>query len=155
MKRWMLYVAALVGISVLGAFSFKGTDIGKLKPVEAVWLAQEAGVIYLETDTGDTGEGTSMQAALTDMKAAADGTIFLDTADYIIVRQGEEKLLSQLYDLLRPSCKVCTGSQKPDMKTVVSFLKAHEPAMTLGKWQNGVRNLPFLEESQGRFELRG
>lgn len=152
MKRWLLYIIALL---LCGVSSNCGTDIGELAPVEVVWLSETAGQIYLETDTGDMGHGDTIQAALTDMKAAAPGTIFLETADYLIVEPGNEILLEQLYDILRPSCKVCAAQLMPNMKLVAAFLNAHEPQVTLRQYQVEKCALPILREQEGRAEWIG
>lgn len=148
MKRWLLYIIVLL----CGVSSNGGTDIGELAPVEVVWLSENAGQIYLETDTGDMGRGETIQAALTDMKAAAPGTIFLETADYLIIEQGREALLEQAYDLLRPSCKISVAWSKPDLKNVAMFLNAHEPPVTLRQYHVEKNELPVLREEEGRFE---
>ena len=152
MKRWLLYVVAL---SVIGMSSALGTDIGKLAPVEAVWLTENNGQVYLECDTGDLGCGATIQAALEDMKAAALGTIFLETADYLIVEQGREALLEQAYDLFRPSCKVCVAQSKPDLQSATLFLATHEPQLTLRRYQVEENELPMLREEEGRLEWIG
>ncbi len=148
MKRWLVYLAVLV---LCGTFSNRGTDIGKLAPVEVVWLAENAGQVYLHTDTGDMGVGQDVQGALRNMKAAAPGTIFLETADYLLVEQGREALLTQVYDVLRPSCKVCVARSMPDLEKVATFLTAHEPQVTLRQYQVEKDALPILREQEGRF----
>lgn len=148
MKRWLLYIIVLL---LCGVSSNRGTDIGELAPVEVVWLSENAGQIYLETDTGDMGRGETIQAALSDMKAAAPGMIFLETADYLIVEPGSEILLEQLYDILRPSCKVCAAQSMPDLEEVAPFLNAHEPRLTLRQYQVETCVLPLLGEQEGRF----
>lgn len=149
MKRWVLYAVVLL---IFSASPLRGTDIGKLTPVEVVWLAEKDGQVYLECDTTDAGWGESVQAALEDMKAAALGTIFLETADYLIVEQGQEALLEQINDLLRPSCKVCVAQSKPDWRNVSMFLNAHEPQVTLQQYRVEKNALPVLREEEGRFE---
>lgn len=145
MKRWILYIAVVLLLTV----PFRGTDISKLAPVEVVWLAEESGQVLLMTDTGDTGKGADVQEALSDMKAAAKGTIFLDTADYLILQIGTEKFLNQVTDVLRPSCMVCRAKQVPDLKEAAAFFFAHEPGVTLRQWQNDQMELPLLRE-EGR-----
>lgn len=149
MKRWPGYIAALI---LLAAFPLQGIDVGKLAPVEVVWLAQQNGQIYLQTDTGDVGRGEDVRSALQNMKATAYGTIFLDTADYLIVKHGQEELLQQVYDVLRPSCMVCSAAKMPDMESVASFLTAHEPPVTLRLHRIGENELPMLAEQEGRYE---
>ena len=148
MKRWVLYIAA---VALLSTTSFRGTDIAKLAPVEVVWLAEEDGQVLLMTDTEDTGKGADVREALTDMKAAALGTVFLDTADYLIVETGAEKFLEQIAEVLRPSCMVCRAKQVPDLKKAAEFLSIHEPNVTLRQWQNDGRELPLLKEEKRSF----
>lgn len=142
MKRWILYIAVVLLLTI----PFRGTDISRLTPVEVVWLAEESGQVLLMTDTGDTGRGADVREALSDMKAAAKGTIFLDTADYLILEIGSEKFLNQITDVLRPSCMVCRAKQVPDLKEAAAFFSAHEPGVTLRLWQNDQRELPLLRE---------
>lgn len=149
MKRWIVYIAVVI---LFATTPFRGTDIAKLAPVEVVWLTEKGGQVYLETDTGDTGRGANVREALEDMKAAAPGSIFLETADYLIVEQGREVLLEQTYDVLRPSCMVCTAEKMPDMEAVAAFLAAHEPQTTLRQWQVESQRLSVLKEQEGRFE---
>ena len=152
MKRWLLY---LIVLALCGASANRGADIGELAPVEVVWLSETAGQIYLETDTGDMGRGDTLQAALTDMKAAAPGTIFLETADYLIVEQGREVLLEQLFDILRPSCKICVMQSMPDLEKAATFLNAHKPWLTLRQYQVEKCALPILRKQGGRFDWSG
>lgn len=152
MKRWILYIAVFAGAALFGASPFQGTDISKLAPVEVVWLTDRGGQVHLETDTGDEGWGENVLAALADMKAAAPGSVFLETADYLIVEKGREDLLEQVYDVLRPSCMVCAAEKMPDMEAVAAYLAAHEPQTTLRQRQVDRRSLPLLREQEGRFE---
>ena len=151
MKRWILYGATVMAVILLSASPFRGTDISKLAPVEVVWLAEEDGQVLLMTDTEDVGKGTDVREALSDMKAAAKGTIFLDTADYLIVETGTEEFLNQITDVLRPSCMVCRAKQVPDLKEAAEFFSAHEPGITLRQWQNDQMELPLLKEEERSF----
>lgn len=151
MKRWIIYIVLFVGVAIFGTIPFRGTDIAKLAPVEVVWLSRNGGQVHLKTDTGDMGEGKSIQAALADMKAAASGSVFLETADYLIVEVGREALLEQVYDVLRPSCMVCMAEEMPDMKAVAEYLSAHEPELSLRQYRVEKGKLPQLTEKEGRF----
>lgn len=153
MKRWLIYAAALGAALLFNIFPFQSMDIAKLAPVEAVWITDSGDSVYLETDTGDVGVGTDVESALQDMKAKASGIIFLETADYLIVEQGDESILSQVYSVFRPSCKVCCSSDKPDLKECAAFLSAHEPKVTLQQIRASAIMLPMLKQAQGRMEL--
>lgn len=151
MKRWILYGATVLAVILLSASPFRGTDISKLAPVEVVWLAEERGQVLLMTDTEDVGKGADVWEALSDMKATAKGTIFLDTADYLIVETGAEEFLNQITDVLRPSCMVCRAKQVPDLKETAEFFSVHEPGVTLRQWQNDQMELPLLKEEERSF----
>lgn len=151
MKRWLVYLAVLV---MCGTSANRGMDIGELAPVEVVWLTENAGIVYLKTDTADVGRGEDVQSALRNMNATSSGNILLETADYLIVEQGREDLIAQVYDLLRPSCKVCVARSMPDMEFMATFLATHEPQITLRQYQVEKKDLPMIHEQDGRFELR-
>ena len=147
LKRWVIYLILVLVASA----SFRGTDIAKLAPVEVVWLSESAGEVYLETDTGDSGKGNSVAAAYSNMKASAHRSIFLETADYLILQNGDEHLIAETFDLLRPSCMICTAQRIPDMESVASFLSAHKPNLVLRQYLVQQEVLPMLEEKDGRF----
>ncbi len=154
MKRWILYAVVFAAVSAMGALPFHGTDIGELAPVETVWLSEKNGQVLLNTDTGDFGRGEDARSALEDMKSAAPGTVFLETADYLVVQSGQEHLLSQMYEILRPSCMVCRAEKMPDLEVATAFLSVHEPEVTLRRWRNDRENLPVLTEESGRYVWR-
>ena len=154
MKRWLLYLIIIVAISLLGISPFQRTDIAQLAPVEVVWLSWEKGRLCLQTDTQDVGYGEDVQSALENMKQTTAGTIFLETADYLIIEQGQEQFLEQVYPVLRPSCMVCVAERMPKMDTVVKFLRNHEPKTTLRQLRNGEGTVKHLIEMEGRFSWR-
>lgn len=153
MKNGLFYLSICAAAIITGAFSFRGTDVAQLAPVEAVWLTQQAQTVCLVTDTGDAGYGMSVWEALQDMKASASGMVFLETADYLIVEQGKEELLEQVYEILRPSCQVCVCDEMPQMPDVAKFLSVHEPSTTLRQLRNADMPIPLLKDTMGRMEL--
>lgn len=152
MKRWVLYFGTFLIISSLGISPFCGTDIARLSPVEMVWLSSQGGEVYLQTDAGDLGQGENVQAALEQMHRTSPGTIFLETADYLIVQQGKEYLIEQVYGIFRPSCLVFAAPQIPEGEDLSDFLKSHERGIPLRQLRNEQRQLPLLTEHEGRFE---
>ena len=153
MKNGLFYLSIFAAAILAGAFSLQGTDVARLAPVEAAWLTQQAQTVCIVTDTGDVGYGRSVQEALQDMKASASGTIFLETADYLIVEQGREELLEQVYEIFRPACQVCVCHDMPRMQDVAGFLSAHEPTTTLRQLRNVDMPIPLLKDTMGRMEL--
>ena len=152
MKRWGVYLVLIAAASFLNITPFSGVDIAKLAPVEVVWLEQQNGMVSLETDTGEHGVGATIQEALTDMRKSASADVFLKTANYLIVKQGSEVLISETYEHFRPNCILCAAGEKPEMKDTLPFLRAHKPELTLRQWRVLETELPILMEKEGRYE---
>lgn len=153
MRHWYIYIVLYAIVGIFGLSPFRGSDIATLSPVEAVWLEAEQGSVRLETDGGDVGVGNSVQAALENMKQTAPSTVFLDTADYLIVKKGSEGLIEQLREILRPSCSLCAAEKMPDLKQAAAFLAVHEPSLKIKNSFAGVGELPLLQEQKGRLIL--
>lgn len=153
MKRWWVYIILYSAVGAFGLSPFAGTDIAKLSPVEAVWLAQTDGMISITTDGGDQGFGITITEALTNMHDTAHGTVFLDTADFLIVKSGYENLIAQVEDILRPSCCVCVANEMPDLAAAAQFLRAHEPSVKLKDLDEKPSAFPLLELQRGRLIL--
>ena len=112
MKQWPVMAAAAVLILVLSPF--RGTDIGKLRPAQWVYLSRQEDTVWLETDTGDRGGGTDVLSALEDLRQSAPGKLFLETADYALVSREALQDLPQLRNVLRSGVEVCLAEEKPD-----------------------------------------
>ena len=151
MKRWFIYAAVLVLVTMS---PLQGVDIGRLSPVETVWMEQREDGVYLRTDAGAIGWGENAKEALENLRTTSSGIIFLETADYLVLRIGSEKLLEQLTDVLRPSCMICVTPQMPDLQSVTDFFLTHEPNLTYRQWQVEGCALPYLIEQEGRFAWR-
>ena len=130
MKKWLYLTAALAVVGILSRLPHPARDIAKLEPVQAVYLYMEDGTLNIETDTGDSGSGPSLTASYSDMRSKADGEIFLDTAEYLILGPGVT-ITPDFYDLLRPSCKVCICETRPDLEAASDYLHIHRPETDL------------------------
>ncbi len=130
MKKWLYLTAALAAVGVLSRLPHPARDISKLEPVRTVYLYTEAGDLCIETDTGDSGTGADLMEATSDMKANADGEIFLDTAEFLILAP-EVAITPDFYTLLRPGCKVCYTDAAPDQTAAADYLSVHPPETTL------------------------
>lgn len=73
MKRW--WVLAAGAALILALSPFRGTDVSKLLPARWVYLTRQEDAVYLETDTGDRGEGTNVLLALEDLRRSAPGEL--------------------------------------------------------------------------------
>ena len=153
MKKWLLYELIFAAAVVLNLSPFQGTDVGKLLPVELVRVSADGRNIILETDTGDMGKGGTVEEALSDLKATTAGTVFLETADYLLIQPGCEELLDDLVKILRPSCSVCVELGDGELKKAAKYFAAHEPQVTLQDWRCGFLQLPRLVVREGRMEI--
>lgn len=152
MKQWLSLAAATVLILVLSPF--QGTDIGKLRPAQWVYLSRREDTVSLETDTGDRGEGTDVLSALKDLRQSAPGKLFLETADYALISPEALRDLPQLKKVLRSGVEVCIAKEEPD-ETTAAYLRAHSPGLTLRGFFSGEDKLPVLVTEEGRWMLVG
>ena len=130
MKKWLYLLGALAAVGILSRLPHPARDIAELKPVQAIYLYKDGGKLCIETDTGDVGTGRNLPEAATDLSANADGEIFLDTAEFLILDRQIAIDLS-FYQYLRPGCGVCYADEPPDLAAAVEFLSAHPPQITL------------------------
>lgn len=151
MKRWILYAAAFFLLSWF--LPNRGTDVGELQPVELIQVYREHGLIVMETDTDDKGRGRTVSEALEDLKRTTPGTVFLDTADFLLLREGEEQLLPDLAEILRPGTEGCIVREKMLEKDAAEFLAAHSPGVTMRQVRYEQAQLPLLKRMEDRFEL--
>lgn len=150
MKRWWLLLAATALACALSPF--RGTDVGKLRPAQWVYLSRTEEGVLAETDLGDLGKGSNVLQALDDLGGSAPGALFLETADYILVSPDCTGLLSELGGRMRSAAAVYEAQMPPDEKTA-AFLEAHETNVTLRNWLCGEKFLPKLIREEERWIL--
>lgn len=153
MKRWLWYLVAVAAVALLSGKPSAGQDIGKLQPVQTVYLTASDEMVLLQTDTGDWGSGETLADAVQDMKMSAVGEVFLETADYLLVSPQCVGMIPTVMEHLHPSCSVCVAEGKPDLEQVGAFLEHHAPRMTLTRYRAGERGLQTLITQEGRMEL--
>lgn len=144
MKHWIFYAAVLLLLSALGLAPFRGSDVAKLQPVEVLRVRLDAGKVCVETDTGDSGSGADLSAALKNLENTTAGDIFLETADYLILSASAVPLLPELTGYLRPGCGVCIEMGEPVLEEVSAFLSAHPPKVSLQDYRAERPRLPVL-----------
>lgn len=146
MKRTLLYIIVL---AVALAVPVERLDIGELRPVELVSLYREGNVICVETDTGDIGKGATLVDAVKDLEDTAEGAIYLDTAEYLVVSQDARNLLNGMGEFLKPSVRVCVTKAEIDPAQSAAYLAAHPPGTQL-KWEGEPDELTVEE---GRLKI--
>ena len=150
MRRIIVYLGILTAVFWA---SDPGTDIGMLIPVETVFIQKQGEEIVIQTDSGDTGAGATMKQAAEDLKEKADGVIYLDTADYLILNREAEVLLPQLQGNQKQEVALCEADEQIDVEKATPFLRAHTPQLRLSVWSSGM-TLPRLEEVEGSFKIK-
>ena len=149
MKRIVLYMAIL---ALLTLSPVKSADIGTLRPVEVVLVYPQEDTIVLATDTEDTGQGVDVLAALENLKATTPGTIYLDTAEYLLVVEGAEDAAEQLKSVLKRSVRVCMADSAVDLKAAAEYLPVHGDLLRLKNWKTEDK-IPRLKAVGKRFLL--
>lgn len=99
---WLLAVASAVCLCMLPR---TGTDAAKLLPAQVLVIEAGDGAITVEADNGAAGSGPTLAAALADMAECAEGTLFLDTAEHIVLRSRSS---ARRPNCIWPGCRSCT-----------------------------------------------
>lgn len=132
MKKWLLPMAALAAVAIFSRLPHPARDIADLKPVRAVYIHMEGRTLHIETDTGDSGAGGDLSEAHEALRAEADGEIFLDTAEFLIL-DPKVPVTEVFYSLLRPDCRVTFTDMPPDLEKAAAYLSQHLPKLTLAR----------------------
>ena len=132
MKKWLYPAVALAAMAILARLPHPAKNIETLKPVRAVYLSMDGGEIQIETDTGDAGAGHSLTAATEDLCAGADGEIFLDTAQFLVLGPNVP-IAEDFFAIFRLDCRVVHVDRKPDLETLADHLSIHKPKTTLNQ----------------------
>ena len=149
MRRILLYIALLAAALVIPV---ERTDLGKLKPVETVYLYTDEGILTLLTDTGDKGTGKTVGQALENLKQTTAGTVYLDTAEYLLITEESKFEAQELKKLLKGSVRICEAEGEIPLEEVGAYLSVHLPEMRLSHWKPE-HKLQILKVNQDRFTL--
>lgn len=139
MKRSLLYLLILAAVLVCPT---KATDVGKLQPVQSIAVHKGEDGYVIETDTKDAGRGETISAAIQNLKATTPATIYLDTAQYLIV--SDESVVDELRTHLKGNVRLYRSIGNPPMETVSKFLAAHGDGPSIRTWRVGDA-LPVLD----------
>ena len=123
-------------------------QLGKMKPVEVVQMTGAAGLITLETDTGDTGAGETVLQALTDLKETARGIVYLDTAAYLLVSEDAGQLIPELEPHLKSGIYIVQVSGEVELEKAAEFLEVHKPSVQLKEWSQELKLEEIRQEKE-------
>lgn len=143
----------LAGFLTLLLLPKQGKEIGELKPAGLLTVTRDSGVYCVRTDTGDSGYGENVEEALTDLEDTSDGTVYLDTARFLLIDTDAADALPRLTKKLRPTVSVCVLGCKPEEKEAYQYLSAHDPKTTILRLETEGIQLPVLKKEKGRFFL--
>lgn len=127
----LLAAASVVSLCMLPR---TGTDAAKLLPAQVLVIAREDGRIVVKSDNGASGSGATLPDALASMRESAEGTLFLDTAEHIVLLQSAQALLpaAARQRQFRPAAKLYLAELDAlDAGDCVDFLQAHPGSVTL------------------------
>ena len=146
MKRWMIYL-----LLVAGAFLFpkRPVELGKLIPVELVVVEKSEGLYRIRTDTGDMGQGDTLRAAIDNLRSAAPGNLFLDTAQYLAITEDALGAIPDLPRYLKGGTRLCVTDFGMDAERAAIFLRAHPPKLRLKDWKTGIKPAYLQQIGEG------
>jgi len=127
------------------------TDLDDLIPVETLWITVEEGSLAVN-GKDVSGKGGDWQSAMEDLEASAEGTVFLQTVDRIVVSEKAANCLKALREdeRLRPSIRLYLLRGAAD-ESLDAFTAAHGSEATV---ENG-KEPPLILEEEGRYRLAG
>lgn len=150
MKRIFIYIALLAAALMM---PLRGTDVGKLQPVGLIQLYMEEDTVVIVTDTGDSGRGTTVDAAFKNLEETTSGIVFLDTADFLLVSKDAVNEVRSLEGYLKPSVRVCIAESDIDPVMAAEYLAVHRPAVRLRE-QEGFLQAEMLMKENGRLIMK-
>ena len=153
MKKWLFFAVVALCALALDRVPFEKTDVANLRPVQVLSVRVSPSGVELETDTGDEGRGTSVQSALENMKETSQGTIFLETAEFLLLEESVVSMIPELCDVLRPGCGVCIVTEMPDLLDAALYLSAHRPQVSVNDVRSGMPVTDRLGVQDGRMML--
>lgn len=146
----ILYVLFLIA-AVCVYHPAAAAELDRLIPVETLWITEKNGLLTVE-GSGVKGTGQSWEAAVEDLKASAEGVVFLETVERIVVSAEAAGHLNALYgdEKLRPSVQLyLLAGEASD--ALDRFAAAHESDATV----ENKKTIPLVVEQEGRYRFAG
>ncbi len=159
MRRRLLLLAGL--LAALAMLPFRGQDAAHLLPVQTLLVDWDGESCRLAADNGLAGSGPDLAAALGELEASAPGTVFLKTAEQVVLTRRALPLLDQVVQspALRPAAGLClTPSGALDLELAGQYLARHPDNRTLARVRAVLAagqspGLPLLRPVEGGFLL--
>lgn len=145
--KWLLYLSILFGVWMVPV---RGTDVGKLIPVEVIAVSENQGTYIVRTDTGDMGQGRTLPDAFESLKEHASGVIYLDTAEFLMIEAGVQP--DALRPYLKDSINVCIAPEEIPLDGIADYLSVHRPDIKLKEAQD-VDRIPSITYENERYGM--
>ena len=144
---------ALYGFLIAAAMMIptKPLELGKLKPVEVIQIDYRGDLVQIKTDTGDSGQGKTVELAIRNLRETTAGTVYLDTAEYVLLPKNES-VVERMSPYLKKNVRLCLWRGEMKLDEVAAYLDAHSPKMKLKDYRAGMQ-LEVLKEEKGRIRL--
>lgn len=162
MKRIILFVCLAAALRMSGLLPFSGHDVADLVPVEALTVDWVQNRVVLRGKDCE-GRGESWEAALEDLYQSANGTVFLGTAEQVVLSESAVRVLPDVIRSpeLRPAAVICIcRGSLPKPEDAAKYLSAHNAGITIQQVQAAMVQgdavaLPVLKETEGGLRLSG
>lgn len=160
MKRIWIWLLAAGALAMTGLWPMESCDVAELQPARVLMITMENGRIA--ADCGEaSGSGATLDEALRDMERTAQGNLFLDTAEQVLIHTSAYAVLPQAAqsDALRPAAKVyLVEGELPEAEAASKFLQTHSGRVTLGRVRAAILGAgsvqpPHLVSREGRLQL--
>lgn len=160
MKRIWIWALIAGALALTGIWPLESRDVAELEPARVLLVRTEKGSVEVACESA-AGSGRTLDEALTDMQNTAEGVLFLDTAEQILLHASAHELLPQAAQsgYLRPAAKVyLVEGELPEAERAAEYLQTHSGQATLGRVHAALAGaggtvLPHLQNREGRLCL--
>ena len=133
MRPMVLLLVLAAALSLFGLTPFSGRDIADLTPTELLVFSSAEGGVTVKTEDGLAAWGREISHALSALRAAAPGQLYLATVDRVVFTFSPVPAEALLESGLRPGTAVYFSPQVEDVKALNEYLSARKGGVTLGQ----------------------
>ena len=130
--KWSIFLAVV--LCCIFGLPFREHDTQKLLPIQTVQILRSEQGIRLISEVG-SGEGSTWDEAVEDLKSSAAGHVFFDTAENVVFcgyGLSEEVLAG---GQLRPAARVYFAKEPVEAEGLSAWLSAHPSGLSLADLQ--------------------
>lgn len=150
MRRWLWILGASL---VLLSGNRRANRLENLIPAELLMISREGPQIILEVDTGESGQGTSLETAFDDLEEKAEGRILWDTLDKVVIRKEALDVMPKLRKELSPGTEVWLYKGNIEAEKAAAYLKTRNSPVRLLGSKGQKDQLPVLSEKGGEYRI--